>query len=47
MGKRDDLIARYADDLRTNCGMHPKLEERNKLLRKVRERLLRPLNDIR
>ncbi len=23
MGKRDDLIARYADDLRTKCGMTP------------------------
>ncbi len=23
MGKRDDLIAKYADDLRTKCGMEP------------------------
>jgi hypothetical protein len=23
MGKRDDLIARYADDLRNKCGMEP------------------------
>ena len=23
MGKRDDLIAKYADDLRTKCGMTP------------------------
>lgn len=23
MGKRDDLIARYAEDLRTKCGMEP------------------------
>lgn len=23
MGKRDDLIARYADDLKTKCGMVP------------------------
>jgi hypothetical protein len=25
MGKRDDLIAMYADDLRTKCGMTPDL----------------------
>lgn len=23
MGKRDDLIAKYADDLRSKCGMEP------------------------
>ena len=23
MGKRDDLIAKYADDLKTKCGMTP------------------------
>jgi hypothetical protein len=23
MGKRDDLIAKYAEDLRTKCGMEP------------------------
>jgi len=26
MGKRDDLIARYADDLTTKCGMTPDLD---------------------
>lgn len=26
MGKRDDLIAKYADDLRTKCKMNPDLE---------------------
>ncbi|WP_322893278.1 MULTISPECIES: DUF2853 family protein [unclassified Yoonia] len=26
MGKRDDLIARYADDLRTKCGMTPDMD---------------------
>lgn len=31
MGKRDDLIAQYADDLRTKCGMEPDMD----LLRKV------------
>ncbi len=31
MGKRDELIARYADDLRTKCGMTPDME----LLKKV------------
>lgn len=31
MGKRDDLIERYADDLRTKCGMEPDMD----LLRKV------------
>ena len=31
MGKRDDLIAQYADDLRKKCGMEPDME----LLRKV------------
>jgi hypothetical protein len=31
MGKRDDLIAQYAEDLRTKCGMEPDME----LLRKV------------
>lgn len=23
MGKRDDLVAKYADDLKTKCGMEP------------------------
>ncbi|MGH1425915.1 MAG: DUF2853 family protein [Pseudooceanicola sp.] len=31
MGKRDDLIAKYADDLKNKCGMTPDME----LLRKV------------
>lgn len=31
MGRRDDLIAKYADDLRNKCGMEPDME----LLRKV------------
>ena len=31
MGKRDDLIAKYADDLRNKCGMTPDMD----LLRKV------------
>jgi hypothetical protein len=31
MGRRDDLIAQYADDLRTKCGVTPDME----LLRKV------------
>lgn len=31
MGKRDDLIARYAEDLKTKCGMTPDMD----LLRKV------------
>jgi hypothetical protein len=26
MGKRDELIARYADDLRTKCGMQPDMD---------------------
>ncbi|SEK77916.1 DUF2853 family protein [Roseovarius nanhaiticus] len=26
MGKRDDLIARYADDLKTKCGMTPDMD---------------------
>ena len=26
MGKRDDLIAQYADDLRNKCGMTPDME---------------------
>ncbi|MDK3017823.1 DUF2853 family protein [Pseudodonghicola flavimaris] len=26
MGKRDDLIAQYADDLRKKCGMEPDME---------------------
>ena len=26
MGKRDDLIAQYADDLRNKCGMEPDLD---------------------
>lgn len=26
MGKRDDLIARYADDLRNKCGMVPDMD---------------------
>lgn len=26
MGKRDDLIAQYADDLKNKCGMTPDLE---------------------
>ena len=31
MGRRDELIARYADDLRNKCGIEPDME----LLRKV------------
>ena len=31
MGKRDELIAQYADDLKNKCGMTPDME----LLRKV------------
>ena len=31
MGKRDDLIATYADDLRNKCGMNPDMD----LLKKV------------
>ena len=31
MGKRDELIAKYADDLRNKCGMEPDMD----LLRKV------------
>lgn len=31
MGKRDDLIAKYADDLKNKCGMSPDMD----LLRKV------------
>ena len=31
MGRRDDLIARYADDLRSKCGMQPDMD----LLKKV------------
>ena len=31
MGKRDDLIAQYADDLRNKCGMEPDMD----LLEKV------------
>lgn len=31
LGKRDDLIARYAEDLRTKCGISPDMD----LLRKV------------
>jgi len=31
MGKRDDLIAQYADDLKSKCGMTPDMD----LLRKV------------
>jgi hypothetical protein len=31
MGKRDDLIARYAEDLRKKCGMEPDMD----LLKKV------------
>ncbi|WP_323763876.1 DUF2853 family protein [Marinovum sp.] len=31
MGKRDDLIAQYADDLRNKCGTEPDMD----LLRKV------------
>ncbi|SLN30443.1 DUF2853 family protein [Roseisalinus antarcticus] len=31
MGKRDDLILQYAEDLRTKCGMEPDMD----LLRKV------------
>jgi hypothetical protein len=31
MGKRDDLIAQYADDLRNKCGMDPDMD----LLEKV------------
>ncbi|TNF20081.1 MAG: DUF2853 family protein [Rhodobacteraceae bacterium] len=31
MGKRDDLIAQYADDLKTKCGIEPDMD----LLRKV------------
>ncbi|GGA18281.1 DUF2853 family protein [Neptunicoccus cionae] len=26
MGKRDDLIARYADDLKSKCGMTPDMD---------------------
>ena len=26
MGKRDDLIAKYADDLKTKCGMQPDID---------------------
>ncbi|KPQ06878.1 MAG: Protein of unknown function (DUF2853) [Rhodobacteraceae bacterium HLUCCA12] len=26
MGRRDELIARYADDLRNKCGMEPDME---------------------
>ena len=26
MGKREDLIARYADDLKTKCGMTPDMD---------------------
>jgi len=26
MGKRDELIARYADDLRNKCGMQPDMD---------------------
>lgn len=26
MGKRDDLIRKYADDLRTKCGMEPDMD---------------------
>ncbi|MFO7759720.1 MAG: DUF2853 family protein [Roseovarius sp.] len=26
MGKRDDLVARYADDLRNKCGMEPDMD---------------------
>ncbi|PIE11008.1 MAG: hypothetical protein CSA72_05825 [Rhodobacterales bacterium] len=26
MGKRDDLIAQYADDLRTKCGVEPDMD---------------------
>lgn len=26
MGRRDDLIARYADDLRNKCGMEPDMD---------------------
>ncbi|EDM73084.1 hypothetical protein RAZWK3B_02650 [Roseobacter sp. AzwK-3b] len=26
MGKRDDLIAKYAEDLRTKCGMEPDMD---------------------
>jgi len=26
MGKRDDLIAKYADDLKTKCGMDPDMD---------------------
>lgn len=26
MGKRDDLIAQYADDLRSKCGMEPDMD---------------------
>ncbi len=26
MGKRDDLIAQYADDLRSKCGMQPDMD---------------------
>ena len=31
MGKRDDLIAKYAEDIRDKCGMTPDME----LLKKV------------
>ena len=26
MGKRDDLIAKYADDLKNKCGMTPDMD---------------------
>lgn len=26
MGRRDDLIAKYADDLKTKCGMQPDMD---------------------
>ena len=26
MGRRDDLIAKYADDLKTKCGMEPDMD---------------------
>ena len=31
MGKRDELIAKYADDLKTKCGMEPDMELQTKV----------------
>lgn len=32
MGKRDELIARYAEDLRTKCGMEPDMDLLTKVM---------------